>query len=58
MKTLQAYLKDQNNIRVSESLKSYERINDDPILKIVPRKWFDADDRICLHFSDISALLM
>ena len=58
MKTLQEYLKDQNNIRVSESLKSYERINDDPILKIVPRKWFDADDRICLHFSNISALLM
>ena len=58
MKTLQAYLKDQNNIRVSESLKSYEHINDDPILKIVPKKWFDADDRICLHFSNISALLM
>ena len=58
MKTLQSYLKDQTNISVSESLKSYEHINDDPILKIVPKKWFDADDRICLHFSNISALLM
>ena len=58
MKTLQSYLKDQTNISVSESLKSYEHINDDPILKLVPKKWFDADDRICLHFSNISALLM
>ena len=58
MKTIQSYLKDQINIRVSESLKSYEHINDDPILKLVPKKWFDADDRICLHFSNISALLM
>lgn len=58
MKTLQSYLKDQINIRVSESLKSYETISNDPILKLVPKKWFDADDRICLHFSNKSALLM
>ena len=38
MKTLQSYLNDQTNIRVSESLKSYEHINDDLILKLVPKK--------------------
>ena len=38
MKTLQAYLKDQNNISVSESLISYKDINGDPILKLVPKK--------------------
>ena len=58
MKNLQSYLKDQINIRVSESLISYKDINSDPILKLVPKKWFEADDRICLHFSNISALLM
>ena len=58
MKTLQAYLKDQNNISVSESLISYKDINSDPILKLVPKKWFEADDRIFLHFSNKSALLM
>lgn len=58
MKTLQEYLKDQTNIRVSESLISYKDINSDPILKLVPKKWFEADDRIFLHFSNKSALLM
>ena len=58
MKTLQSYLQDQINIRVTESLKSYESINSDPILKLVPKKWFEANDRICLHFSNKSALLM
>ena len=58
MKNLQSYLKDQINIRVSESLISYKDINSDPILNLVPKKWFEADDRICLHFSNISALLM
>ena len=38
MKTLQEYLKDQINIRVSESLISYKDINSDPILKFVPKK--------------------
>ena len=58
MKNLQSYLKDQINIRVSENLISYKDINSDPILNLVPKKWFEADDRICMHFSNISALLM
>ena len=57
MKNLQTYLKEQSNNRILENLNIYED-NHDPILAMVPKKWFDADDRICLHFSNISALLM
>ena len=57
MKNLQTYLKEQSNNRILENLNVLEN-NHDPILKLVPKKWFNADDRICLHFSNISALLM
>ena len=57
MKNINTYLNEQLNGRILEKLK-VSKNTDDPILKIVPKKWFDADDRICLHFSNISALLM
>ena len=57
MKNLQTYLKEQSTNRILENLNVYENKHD-PILDMVPKKWFKADDRICLHFSNISALLM
>ena len=57
MKNINTYLNEQLNGRILEKLK-VSKNTDDPILKLVPKKWFDADDRICLHFSNISALLM
>ena len=57
MKNINTYLNEQLNNRILENLNVYKD-NHDPILKLVPKKWFEADDRICLHFSNISALLM
>ena len=57
MKNINTYLNEQLNGRILEKLK-VSKNTDDPILKLVPKKWFEADDRICLHFSNISALLM
>ena len=57
MKNLQTYLKEQSSNRILENLNVYENSHD-PILDMVPKKWFKEDDRICLHFSNISALLM
>ena len=57
MKNLQTYLKEQSNNRILENLNVFED-NHDPILDMVPKEWFKADDRICLHFSNISALFM
>ena len=57
MKNLQTYLKEQFNNRILETLNVFED-NHDPILDIVPKEWFNQDDRICLHFNNISALLM
>ena len=57
MKNINIYLNEQLNGRILEKLK-VSKNTDDPILKLVPKKWFNTDDRICLHFSNISALLM
>ena len=57
MKNLQTYLKEQSSNRILENLNVYGNSHD-PILDMVPKKWFKDDDRICLHFSNISALLM
>lgn len=57
MKNLQTYSKEQFHNRILEKLK-VSKTNHDPILDIVPEEWYDQYGRICLHFSNISALLM
>ena len=59
MKNLQTYSKEQFHNRILEKLKVSKDTND-PILDIVPDDWYESNryGRICLHFSNISALLM
>ena len=58
MKNINTYLNEQLNNRILEKLKIPKTGGGDPILDIVPKEWFNQDDRICLHFNNISALLM
>ena len=59
MKNLQTYSKEQFHNRILEKLKVSKDTND-PILDMVPEEWYGDNryGRICLHFSNISALLM
>lgn len=57
MNNLQTYLKEQFHNSILEKLK-VSKDNYDPILDIVPEEWYDQPGRICLHFKNISALLM
>ena len=53
MKSIKTYIK----TLIAEKLKvSFN--SGDPILDLVPEEWFNEWGRICLHFKNISALLM
>lgn len=57
MKNLKTYSKEKFYNRILEKLKVSKDSND-PILDIVPEEWYGQYGRICLHFSNISSLLM
>lgn len=57
MKNLNTYSKEQFHNNILEKLKVSKDSND-PLLDIVPDEWYGQYGRICLHFSNISALLM
>ena len=57
MKNINTYLNEQLNDRILEKLK-VSKNTDDPTVGIIPKEWFNQDDRICLHFDNFSALLM
>ena len=57
MKNLKTYSKEQFHNRILEKLKVSKNSNNS-ILDMVPEEWYSQPGRICLHFSNISALLM
>ena len=55
MKNLQTYSKEQFHNRILEKLKVSKNSNNS-ILDMVPEEWYSQPARICLQFSNISAL--